>query len=148
SSSGSAAAVADRMIQLAFGTQTGGSLIRPGAYTGIYGFKPTHGVVSNEGAKMYSPTLDTIGWYGRSVPDLQLVARAFQLHDSAAPRPVELKGLRVGLCRGPHWNDLTPGGQEALLTAAQRLEAEGAIVEDLALPPPFNELSATHGIIM
>src|SRR5690606_34511207 len=103
SSSGSAAAVADRMIQLAFGTQTGGSLIRPGAYTGIYGFKPTHGVVSNEGAKMYSPTLDTIGWYGRSVPDLQLVARAFQLHDSAAPRPVELKGLRVGLCRGPYW---------------------------------------------
>lgn len=73
SSSGSAAAMGDRMVPLAFGTQTGGSLIRPAAYNGIYALKPTHGAVSNEGAKMYSPTLDTIGWYGRSVDDLLYV---------------------------------------------------------------------------
>jgi Asp-tRNA(Asn)/Glu-tRNA(Gln) amidotransferase A subunit family amidase len=62
SSSGSAAAVADGMVPLAFGTQTGGSTIRPASFCGIYGMKPTHGVVNTEGAKRYSHTLDTIGW--------------------------------------------------------------------------------------
>ena len=63
SSSGSGAAVADGMLPLAFGTQTGGSLIRPASFNGVYGMKPTHGVVNSEGAKRYSHTLDTIGWY-------------------------------------------------------------------------------------
>src|SRR3954469_10578155 len=72
SSSGSAAAVADFMVPIAFGTQTGGSTIRPGSFCGVYAMKPTHGVVNTEGAKRYSHTLDTIGWYGRAPADLRL----------------------------------------------------------------------------
>jgi Asp-tRNA(Asn)/Glu-tRNA(Gln) amidotransferase A subunit family amidase len=101
SSSGSAAAVADLHVPLAFGTQTAGSIIRPASFTGIYGVKPTYGVVSYEGAKSVSPTLDTIGWYGRSVRDLQLVGRAFRLPGMHDVAPVPLKGLRIGLCRTP-----------------------------------------------
>ncbi|MEJ1974813.1 MAG: amidase [Acetobacteraceae bacterium] len=108
SSSGSGAAVGDFMVPLAFGTQTGGSLIRPAAFNGIYGIKPTYGVVSREGAKMYSYTLDTIGWYGRSVDDLALVAGAFRLPGIETQRPVEIHGLRVGLCESPQWNRADP----------------------------------------
>ncbi|MXQ14473.1 amidase [Microvirga makkahensis] len=148
SSSGSGAAVADRMVQLAFGTQTGGSHIRPASFNGIYGIKPTHGAISREGAKMYSHTLDTVGWYGRSVADLQLVAEAFRLvgHDTAAP--VDVKGLKVGLCRSPVWRKSEPAGRAALAAAAKRLEAAGAIVIELELPAPFGELNAAQETIM
>ena len=66
SSSGSAAAVADLMVPLTLGTQTGGSVIRPASFCGVFGFKPTWGSISAEGAKLFSVTLDTIGWYARA----------------------------------------------------------------------------------
>jgi Asp-tRNA(Asn)/Glu-tRNA(Gln) amidotransferase A subunit family amidase len=78
-SSGSAAAVADGMIPLSFGTQTSGSLIRPAAFTGIYALKPTFGAVSREGVKSLAHSLDTVGWYGRCVDDLALIADAFRV---------------------------------------------------------------------
>lgn len=148
SSSGSAAAVGDSMVQLAFATQTGGSLIRPAAYNGIYGFKPTHGAVSNEGAKMFAPTLDTIGWYGRSVDDLALVAEAFQLSQNNEQHSLDIKGLRIGLCRGPNWSHIEASGKAALITAANLLESAGAIVEDLDLPEPFEQITQAHRVIM
>jgi Asp-tRNA(Asn)/Glu-tRNA(Gln) amidotransferase A subunit family amidase len=148
SSSGSGAAVGDRQVQLAFGTQTGGSHIRPAAFNGIYGIKPTHGAVSREGAKNYSHTLDTIGWYGRSVDDLELVARAFRLFGIGQTKPVQVKGLKVGLCRSPAWNLADGYARAALLEAGRRLEAAGAIVTELDLPAPFNGLDdAQHAII-
>jgi Asp-tRNA(Asn)/Glu-tRNA(Gln) amidotransferase A subunit family amidase len=131
SSSGSGAAVGDRMVQLAFGTQTGGSHIRPAAFNGIYGIKPTHGIVSREGAKMYSHTLDTIGWYGRSAADLQLVGGAFRIPGMDSTQPVELKGLKVGLCRTHNWKFADPSARAAFFEAARRLEAAGAIVTEL-----------------
>ncbi len=73
SSSGSAAAVADEMVPLALGTQTGGSVIRPASFCGIYGFKPTFGLIPRPGVLAQSQTLDTIGVYGRSIEDLALV---------------------------------------------------------------------------
>src|SRR5690606_18609810 len=148
SSSGSAAAVGDGMVPLAFGTQTGGSLIRPAAYNGIYALKPTHGAVSNEGAKMYSPTLDTIGWYGRSVDDLALVAEAFRLLPAQMPPRADLKGVRIGLCRGPNAADLEDSGEAALMAAASLLSEAGAVVEALSLPEPFNTLTLAHRHIM
>ncbi|MVW70374.1 amidase [Bordetella sp. 15P40C-2] len=148
SSSGSGAAVGDKQVQLAFGTQTGGSHIRPAAYNGIYGIKPTHGAVSREGAKLYSATLDTIGWYGRCVEDLQLVADAFQLLGRDLAQPVALKGLKVGLCRAPAWDQADGYARAALMTAARRLEAAGAIVTELVLPEPFNGLDdAQHSVM-
>ena len=149
SSSGSGAAVGDSMVPLAFGTQTGGSLIRPAAFNGIYALKPTHGAVSREGAKMYSHTLDTIGWYGRSVDDLILVAGAFRLPGiETASVPVELRGLHIGLCRSPQWEHAEPAMLAALQAAGERLESAGAHVHELELPEAFARLAAAQEIIM
>jgi len=76
SSSGPAAAVADCMAPLGFGTQTGGSLIRPASYCGIVGYKPTLDFISTAGVKALSASLDTVGVYGRTVPDAALIGRA------------------------------------------------------------------------
>jgi len=148
SSSGSGAAVGDRQVQLAFGTQTGGSHIRPAAFNGIYGIKPTHGIVSREGAKMYSHTLDTIGWYGRSVADLQLVGGAFRLPGMEQAQAPSLRGLRVALCRGPNWEAADAWGRAAFMEAGKRLEAAGAKVVEFDLPAPFNGLDAAQQTVM
>ena len=121
SSSGSGAAVADFMVPLAFGTQTGGSQIRPASFNGVYALKPTWGAVSREGAKLCSAYCDTVGWYGRSVADLALVAEAFRLRDLGAQQPVTVNGLRAAVCRTPFWNKAEPGAQKALSAAAERL---------------------------
>jgi Asp-tRNA(Asn)/Glu-tRNA(Gln) amidotransferase A subunit family amidase len=148
SSSGSGAAVGDKMVQIAFGTQTGGSHIRPAAFNGIYGIKPTHGIVSREGAKMYSHTLDTIGWYGRSVADLQLVGGAFRIPGMDSTKPVELKGLRVGLCRTHNWSYADAAARAAFFEAGRRLEAAGAIVTELTLPAKFDRMNEAQDIVM
>jgi Asp-tRNA(Asn)/Glu-tRNA(Gln) amidotransferase A subunit family amidase len=147
-SSGSAAAVADYQVQLAFGTQTAGSHIRPAAFNGIYGIKPTHGVVSREGAKLYAHSLDTIGWYGRTVDDLALVAEAFELPGLSPRAPLALLGLRVGLCLTAAWPAADPYAQAALMQTAFKLESAGAIVKELTLPEPFNDLPAAHETVL
>jgi Asp-tRNA(Asn)/Glu-tRNA(Gln) amidotransferase A subunit family amidase len=148
SSSGSGAAVGDKQVQLAFGTQTGGSHIRPAAFNGIYGIKPTHGIISREGAKMYSHTLDTVGWYGRSVEDLQLVAQAFRLPGLDSAGRISVKGLKVGLCRGPSWGLADAYARAALMEAGRRLETAGAIVVDLTLPEPFERMDDAQQTVM
>ena len=147
SSSGSGAAVGDFQVPLAFGTQTGGSHIRPASFNGIYGMKPSWSVVSREGLKMASVTLDTVGWYGRGIDDLVLVAEAFRLLRAADLVPPSPKGLRVGLCRSPVWEHVEPAGEAALLLAARRLADAGAVVEDLVLPSPCEGLSDAQAVI-
>jgi Asp-tRNA(Asn)/Glu-tRNA(Gln) amidotransferase A subunit family amidase len=85
SSSGSAAAVAAGMVPGALGTQTVGSVIRPGAFCGVYGFKPTFGVIPRVGVLTQAHSLDTVGVYGRSVQDLALIADVLQGHDERDP---------------------------------------------------------------
>jgi Asp-tRNA(Asn)/Glu-tRNA(Gln) amidotransferase A subunit family amidase len=82
SSSGSAAAVADEMVPLALGTQTGGSVIRPGSFCGVYAFKPTYGLIPRPGVLDQSHSLDTIGVYGRSIEDLALVTDVLATYDA------------------------------------------------------------------
>jgi len=82
SSSGSAAAVADNMIPLAVGTQTGGSVIRPASFCGVYGYKPTHGMISRTGVLMQCPPLDTVGVFGRTVEDCALIGDCLTAYDS------------------------------------------------------------------
>lgn len=82
SSSGSAAAVAAGMVPLAVGTQTGGSVIRPAAFCGVVGFKPTFGVIPRAGVLTQSSTLDTIGVFGRTVEDVALATDALQGYDA------------------------------------------------------------------
>lgn len=148
SSSGSAAAVASGMAQIAFGTQTGGSIIRPAAYNGVHALKPTHGLVCAEGAKVYAPSLDTIGWFARSVGDLGLMARAFQIADEWPQAPATLAGLRVGLYKGPHWDRLDASGQAALLRSAHQLADAGATLVDLTLPGSFASLAQAQQVII
>jgi Asp-tRNA(Asn)/Glu-tRNA(Gln) amidotransferase A subunit family amidase len=148
SSSGSAAAVAEGMVPLAFGTQTGGSTIRPASFCGVYAMKPTHGVVNSEGAKRYSHTLDTIGWYGRAPADLRLVAQAFRLFGLETPPGKTPGQLRIGLCRGPNWALAAPESQEALQLAGRRLEAAGIAVEELELAAPFKDVTEAQRIVL
>lgn len=81
SSSGSAAAVAANMVPLALGTQTAGSVIRPASFCGVYGFKPTHGLISRTGVLVQSPPLDTIGAFARSIDDLALLTDCISAYD-------------------------------------------------------------------
>jgi Asp-tRNA(Asn)/Glu-tRNA(Gln) amidotransferase A subunit family amidase len=148
SSSGSGAAVGDHQVQLAFGTQTGGSHIRPASFNGIYGLKPTWGVVSREGAKQYSNMLDTIGWYGRSVADLQLVGKAFQLFDMDVVEPVTARGLRVAMCQSPYWDKALPSAQQAFARAGERLAKAGAVLSDLKLPSIFDGMYEAQRVVM
>lgn len=151
SSSGSAAAVAAGMVPLAYGTQTGGSTIRPASFCGVYAMKPTHGVVSTQGFKRYSHTLDTIGWYARAPEDLALPARAFRLwgmEDEAAAAPKPVAALRIALVEGPNWPRAEESARQALHLAGERLRRAGATVEPLALPPPFDAISAAQRTIM
>jgi Asp-tRNA(Asn)/Glu-tRNA(Gln) amidotransferase A subunit family amidase len=148
SSSGSGAAVGDRQVQLAFGTQTGGSHIRPASFNGIYGLKPTWGSVSREGAKQYSNMLDTIGWYGRSVGDLALVASAFRLHDAGQVAAPDFSTLKVAYCRTPFWGKIEPAGEAAFELACERLKKAGVTLIELTLPAPFAGMADAQNTIM
>jgi Asp-tRNA(Asn)/Glu-tRNA(Gln) amidotransferase A subunit family amidase len=133
SSSGSAAAVADFMVPLAIGTQTGGSVIRPAAYCGVVGFKPSFGLFPPAGMRINTETLDTVGIMARSVGDIALF-RAVVMAVPYEPPEMPQAAPRLGLCRGPHWNDAEPEGRGVLEAAADRLSAAGAKICDTALP--------------
>ncbi len=88
SSSGSAAGVADFYFPLAIGSQTGGSTIRPASFCGVYGFKPTFGLVPRPGVLAQAPSLDTLGVFGRSIEDLALVGDVLQAYDPRDPASI------------------------------------------------------------
>ncbi len=114
SSSGSAAAVAAYQIPLAIGTQTNGSVIRPASFCGVYGFKPSSGVVSRTGVLQTSKTLDQIGCFGRSLEDVGALVDAIGGYDPtdslsyARPRPTNLQGARTDVPVDPNfiWFDM------------------------------------------
>ena len=133
SSSGSAAAVADFMVPLAIGTQTGGSVIRPAAYCGVVGFKPSFGLFPPAGMRINTETLDTVGIMARSVGDIALFRAAMMAIPYEPPSMPETPPC-LGLCRGPHWDDAEPEGRAVLEAAADRLAAAGATITDVALP--------------
>lgn len=146
SSSGSAAAVADTMLPLALGTQTGGSTIRPAAFTGIFALKPTFGTVPRDGVRAYAPSLDTVGWFARSIADLGLVADAFRL--PADPDAIVPAKPRIGLCRGPRWQDADGSAQAALGAAERVLAKAGFAVDPFVLDPVFDRMTAAQEHIM
>lgn len=152
SSSGSAAAVADCMIPLALGTQTGGSVIRPASFCGIYGLKPTLGFIPRRGVTLQAHTLDTVGVYGRSVEDLALIADVLNAHDPddavsyargrvglsallAEPLPVQ---PRLAFCKTAAWEQADAVTKDAFGKLVARL---GAHVEEvpLALEEAFSK---------
>lgn len=149
SSSGSAAAVGSAMVPLAFGNQTAGSLVRPAAFCGIFGLKPTHGTVDLSGIFELVPRLDTLGYMARSVDDLA----AF--YGIVLGRPVEVppedgpgRAPRIGLCRTFHWREAAPETVEAVESAAAFCAGMGAEVAEADMPGHFADLAETHTTIM
>lgn len=139
SSSGSAAAVADHLVPLALGTQTAGSIIRPAAYCGVVGYKPSLGRVVGAGVKSLSPTLDVIGSFGRSVEDAALLGAVL----TGDPRMREFHEhgtLRIGLFPSPSWPQADADTQQAWNTATQALARNSDACQDVAMPQDFGEL--------
>jgi amidase len=145
SSSGSGAAVADFMVPVAFGTQTGGSVQRPASYCGVVGFKPTYGRINRAGLKFAAESLDTLGWMARSVDDIALVDTVLRAEPVTPLVPV--KPERVALCRTPMWAAALPETHAAVEYAAAALAEEGVAVEILELPAEFALLKETREVL-
>jgi Asp-tRNA(Asn)/Glu-tRNA(Gln) amidotransferase A subunit family amidase len=148
SSSGSAAAVADGMAPFAFGTQTAGSVIRPGAYCGCIAYKPSFGLINRTGAKPLSDSLDTVGVFARTVADAAFFAGVLSgrraLRQLAAPP----QALRFGLYRTPAWDQAEPATAAALDAARTALERAGAVVTELPIAPEHRGLTEAQDTIM
>ncbi|HEX3860595.1 MAG TPA: amidase [Stellaceae bacterium] len=143
SSSGSAAAVGDFMVPLAIGTQTGGSVIRPAAYCGVVGFKPSFGLFPPAGMHPNTESLDTVGAMARSVEDIALFRAALMALPYEAPKMPD-RAPRLALCRTPHWDDAQPEGRSVLEDAAKRLAAAGAQIVESELPDGCANISDTQ----
>ena len=129
SSSGSAAAVAAGMVDIALGTQTGGSMIRPAAFCGVVGFKPTFGRVHRQGMSVLCDSLDTIGWFSRTVAQSREVASV--LLPQAAPDHASTRAPRVAMLTCEAIGTLDAASRQALDDCATRLREQGA---DLITP--------------
>jgi Asp-tRNA(Asn)/Glu-tRNA(Gln) amidotransferase A subunit family amidase len=160
SSSGSAAAVAMGFLPGAVGTQTNGSVIRPAAFCGVVGYKPTAGLISLAGVHPFSPSLDQAGVFARSVPDAAFLSAALVGQEDDEPVtgtekkmiPSEVVPMvrppRLAAVRSPVWHLADPHAQEHFLAMVARLRSAGAQVEEQELPPPFESAHAVHRTIM
>ncbi len=146
SSSGSAAAVADCMVPLAFGTQTAGSIIRPASYCGIVGYKPTHGTLPRAGIKPLADSLDTLGTMSRTVADAALFVSALSGRDLLL-KPLAVPP-RVGMCRTPVWSAAQPETVAAMEGCAATLARAGAKLSEIVLPREFDGVNQAQIDIM
>ncbi len=159
SSSGSAAAVATGMVPLALGTQTAGSVVRPAAYCGVVGFKPTYGAISRHGVLADSAFFDTVGAFGRSIEDVALIGDVLMRYDPADPamRPAAASHLqdiaaatppiepRFALVKTAAWPQAEQATQEAFGELAEFL---GDQCTEVALPDLFDRVWDLHQTIV
>ena len=148
SSSGSAAAVADAMVPLAFGSQTAGSLIRPAAYCGILGYKPSLGAYDLQGVMGLSPSLDTLGLLARRVEDLTLAGAVLTREPAALGDDFAEEAPRIALMRGPHWWEGSLEMRDVCQRALEALAGQGAETGEQAHPEVFAELTECQKVIM
>jgi Asp-tRNA(Asn)/Glu-tRNA(Gln) amidotransferase A subunit family amidase len=160
SSSGSAAAVAMGFLPGAVGTQTNGSVIRPAAFCGVVGYKPTAGRISLAGVHPFSPSLDQAGVFARSVSDAALLAAALvERGDADAAVSAGKQGIlgdmvpmarppRLAAVRSPVWHLAEPHAQEHFLEMVARLRSAGAQVEEQELPREFEGAHAVLRTVM
>ncbi len=148
SSSGSAAAVADCEVPLAFGTQTAGSVIRPAAFCGCVGFKPTFGVLGRAGVKPLSETLDTIGVMARQVEDAAFFVGVLSGRGALVDLRAPPRSPHFALYKTPYSEAAERTTEEALEAAAEALGRAGARVGELALAPEHRGLNEAQNRIM
>jgi len=160
SSSGSAASVASYMVPIALGTQTAGSTIRPASYCGIYGMKPTYGLVPRTGVLKSLDTLDHVSFFSRSVEDLHLMLEVLRVRGPNFPfvhkhldNRSNLKAVcdyqwKVAFVKGPVWNHADRYAQNAMEEFVSKLAMQPNIqVEEPELPSALNFAHETHELI-
>lgn len=149
SSSGSAAAVAAGMAPGAIGTQTNGSVIRPAAFCGVVGFKPGFGLVPIEGVLPFSPSLDQLGVFARSVADAAALAAAIATPGSIPAEVGKASGApRIAFLANFPWNNAEPDAAAHLTAVLARLAAAGAATTELMLEAPLPDAKRVHRAIM
>jgi Asp-tRNA(Asn)/Glu-tRNA(Gln) amidotransferase A subunit family amidase len=155
SSSGSAAAVAAGLVPTAFGTQTAGSVVRPAAYCGVYGFKPSRGWTSTRGIWLLSEQLDTVGLFARCAADLMLLYRAVRSTPPAPPGGGRQPPARpahdppaVAVLAAEEWASCGPEVRDALRFVAGRLSDRGWKVSQMAMPASWRHLPEHHEVVM
>ena len=163
SSSGSAAAVAAAMVSLSVGTQTNGSIIRPAAYCGVYGYKPSFGRISRHGVLEQSPPLDTIGVFARDLADLALIADVLMRFDAqdkamttvAPPCIASVMAQEVPLephfafIRTPVWEQVDQATKDGLRELIEVInETRAKTIDIVDMPASFAELHEDHRKVM
>jgi Asp-tRNA(Asn)/Glu-tRNA(Gln) amidotransferase A subunit family amidase len=146
SSSGSAAAVADFMVPLALGSQTGGSTILPAAFCGVVGYKSSLTGLDRGGVRHLRPTLDTMGLFARSVSDIAALRSVLTGMKPEAPVN-SLRDVRIGVCRTSSWDQAQPETVSALDAAARKLAAAGAKLHDVEMPAIFEGINQSFNVI-
>ncbi len=146
SSQGSAAAVGAGLVPLAFGTQTAGSIIRPAAYCGVVGYKPTWGLIPRAGVKVISDWLDTVGLMARDVEDAAFAVAG--LTARAALKPTAGATFKIAVLREPYPGHAEPEAVRALDRAMTALEKAGHSVRDLPTPPSLQQLARQQRLVM
>ena len=145
SSSGPAAAVAAGMVPVAFATQTTGSIVRPAAFCGVVGYKPTHGTLPCTGVKAISETFDTVGVMTRTVEDAAFVVGS--LSGRALGLPQKLSAPRLGICLTHEWHAAAPETVDLFDALPDVLAGAGGHPVSLSLPPSFAGLvEAQHRV--
>ena len=133
SSSGSAAAVASMMAPVCFGTQTTGSVIRPAAYCGVIGYKPSYGDFDKSGILPNSPSIDTLGLMSRSVEDIALFRSILLEEELVSIKKIDLSKIKIGFVRTPHWEKTDNSTKEAFEHFVNSLRSDKLNVIDLEI---------------
>lgn len=143
SSAGSAAAVAAGLVDIALGTQTKGSVIRPASFCGVVGFKPSFNRLSRAGVKMLSESLDTVGLFASKVSDIEhvyeVLTRDVDGEPAAAPK--------IAFSRTPQWSEVSPDAQAAILGGIDFLRKAGIAIDEISMPDGFERLPAETSLV-
>ena len=144
SSSGSAAAVASMMAPVCFGTQTTGSVIRPAAYCGVIGYKPSYGDFDKSGILPNSPSIDTLGLMSRSVEDIALFRSILLEEELVSIKKIDLSKIKIGFVRTPHWEKTDDSTKEALEHFINSLRSDKLNVIDLEIDKLISKSDTLH----
>ncbi|MBW2004222.1 MAG: amidase [Deltaproteobacteria bacterium] len=160
SSSGSAAAVASYMVPVALGTQTAGSTIRPASYCGIFGFKPSFGLIPRTGILKTLDTLDHVAFFSRSVEDLHLMLEILRVRgpnfpyvhrlvdDPSTIKQVDDYPWRIAFIKTPVWNHAEKYAKDSIIRYVSKLnKLKGIVLEEVELPEVFNSAHDIHELI-